>query len=515
MTWIRENIKLLLILAVAAGIRLYGLDSISLWHDEAFSALLIKYSWPEMFYRIGLDVHPPAYYVFLRIWHYIFGDSLFALRGMSAFFGVGTVLAGYLLVRDTLKNRFPALLAAALIAINPFQAQYVTEARMYTMGACFALLAAWFLIRALESEERYLANGEGRKSMLWAYAGFVISMAVIIYTHYYLLFIASAIALYGAIYHLRMKSSLRGYGHYLGSLALVGLTYVPWLPTFLFQYRQVGAGYWIPPMDIWSIPSTFWTMLTGITIDLSKILSKIYVTFAFFFSAYIIFRFLRRTESFHKWLIALALAAPFGGAMLFFLLAKLQGSSSSVYLVRYFLFASAFYTIILGVWLSEIRRRLGFWLLILALLLLNGWGIFHYWNDMKPAERPGMSAASEYLRAEVSPSDKLFVGSSFMFFNFKYYNPTSIRPLLFTGGNRSVHNLPHFAGTAILTDEDLLPEFSEGVRTGDTVWLIWTNGFGSSKPGVPAGWQEEGERSFAEIRPYVGTYVYITKYRVP
>ena len=55
---------LIVILLIGAILRYYHNTDISLWHDEAFSALLIKYNWSEMMYRIGLDVHPPAYYVF-------------------------------------------------------------------------------------------------------------------------------------------------------------------------------------------------------------------------------------------------------------------------------------------------------------------------------------------------------------------------------------------------------------------------------------------------------------------
>jgi uncharacterized membrane protein len=72
----------------ALAVRLYKLTAISLWHDEAFSALLVRYSWSEMIHRIGLDVHPPMYYIFLRFWHYLFGDSLFSLRAFSVLFGL-------------------------------------------------------------------------------------------------------------------------------------------------------------------------------------------------------------------------------------------------------------------------------------------------------------------------------------------------------------------------------------------------------------------------------------------
>jgi hypothetical protein len=74
--------------------------------------------------------------------------------------------------------------------------------------------------------------------------------------------------------------------------------------------------------------------------------------------------------------------------------------------------------------------------------------------------------------------------------------------------------MQHFEGTAILTDADLVPHFSEAVKTGDTVWLLWTNGFGGSKPEVPANWKQTDEAGFAEVRPYVGTWIIVTKYLV-
>ncbi|MEK7075360.1 MAG: glycosyltransferase family 39 protein, partial [Patescibacteria group bacterium] len=122
------------IILVAALLRLFNLTAISLWHDEAFSALLVNYSWQEMFYRIGLDVHPPFYYVILRLWSDLFGHSLFALRGFSVFFGIATIWAVYGFIKIAFKKESLALATALLLAVNPFQIQYVTEARMYTLG---------------------------------------------------------------------------------------------------------------------------------------------------------------------------------------------------------------------------------------------------------------------------------------------------------------------------------------------------------------------------------------------
>ena len=125
-----------------------------------------------------------------------------------------------------------------------------------------------------------------------------------------------------------------------------------------------------------------------------------------------------------------------------------------------------------------------------------------------------MAAASKFINANATPQDAIYLGTSFEFFNFKYYNDTGIKPLLYTGGSTKVSDLPHFAGTALLTDEDLLPNFSIHVRPGNTVWLLWTNGFGSNKPPVPKNWTQIDEKGFAEVRPYVGTWIVVTEYKV-
>ncbi|MCL5774841.1 MAG: glycosyltransferase family 39 protein [Patescibacteria group bacterium] len=514
------------ILIVAAALRLINLTSISLWHDEAFSALLIRYSWSEMLYRIGLDVHPPMYYIFLRIWHYGFGDSLFALRGMSVFFGVLTVWAAWLLVKEAFKSEKVALWAALLVAVNPFSVQYVTEARMYTMGAFFAVLAAYFLVRALHQQKALFEAGTQnmpnlpgsrslKRKMLFSYLGFALSIIVLIYTHYYLLFTAAAICFYGLLHlYFHHQGTIKKYAWLLISFAIMVVSYLPWLKTFLFQYKQVGAGYWIPPMDVWSIPSTLWTLLFGIGHDVTKTRTQILLVVTFIFAVYFLYRFIKKTQNFEKWLILLAILAPFAGAFLFYFLSRLKGSGASVYLVRYFLYTSAFLSIALAVWLAEIKQRVLANCLLGVCVLFNLFAVYHFWNDLGVSTKPGMAAAAKFLAANVQPEDKLYVGSSFEFFNFKYYNRTPVRPLLYTGGSRDVHSMPHFAGTAILTNEDLVPDFNEQTRRGDLVWLLWTNGFGSSKPETPKNWAKIDEKGFAEVRPYVGTWVIVTEYKV-
>lgn len=526
----KKYTPLIIILIFGTLLRFYHNLDISLWHDEAFSALMIRYPWGEMFQRLGLDVHPPMYYIFLRLWHYIFGESMLSLRGFSIFFGTAAIWAGYMFTKEAFKNEKAALWAAVFIAINPFQLQYVNEARMYTFGAFFALMAGYFLVKALNTQSELFAGEKlnmpnlpdslkAKRRLFWNYLGFTLSMIIIIYTHYYLFFTATALGLYGLLYlYFHHAGSIKKYLWLLLSFIVIVLSFLPWLKTFLFQYRQVQAGYWISKMTVWSIPSTFWDMLIGFERDTNKQSTQIMLIFVILFSLFMLYRFLRKTESFAKWLTVLAVLAPFGGALLFALLARLKGSGSSVYLDRYFLFGSLFYSVALAVWLKEIKIK---WLAVSLFLIycaLNLTAYIHYWNQLDVKSKPGMSAAAKFLQANVEPKHHVFVGTSYEFFNYKYYgtilNPIPVRPLLFTGGRTQAAQLSHVEGVALLTDADLVPDFVSAVNKEDTIWLVWTKAFGSNKPETPLNWIKIDEKEYQDIRPYPGTVIYVTEYKV-
>lgn len=525
-SFLKRNLALIGIVIGGLLLRLWHLTDISLWHDEAFSALLIKYSWSEMMTRIGLDVHPPIYYIFLRFWSYVFGHSLFSLRGMSVMFGVATIIAGYYFVKYVFRSERAALISALLIAVNPFQVQYVTEARMYTMGAFFAVAAAFALVTALRTQNSFYVNSNNvvlqaklKKCFLWNYALFALCSAILIYTHYYLLFMVAALGLYAIFYcAMNFHTEFKKYIWVVISGIAIGISFIPWLNIFLFQFKQVGGGYWIPPMDRWSIPSTLWELLLRLPVNYGEMIWKLTEAqwawlFITILTGAIIIRFLWKYTETEKWLVLGAFLAPFGGAILFLILAKIQGNDSSVYLVRYFIFCSSFYLIIVALFISRLRIKQIGYALVVILVGLNLYSIWNYWDLIQVQTKPGMAAAGKFLDANVEPTHKIYVGSSFQFFNYKYYNHTSVKPLLFTDG-RYTHDLPHYAGTAILTDEDLVLNFSDTTSSGDTIWLIWTNGFGGTKPATPEKWEQVAETVYPEIRPYVGTIVYVTQYKV-
>lgn len=529
---VKKHLPLIIILIIGTILRFYHNLDISIWHDEAFSALLIKYPWGEMMHRIGLDVHPPMYYIFLRLWHYLFGDSVLSLRGFSVFFGVAGIWAVWLFVKTAFKNQKAANWAALLTALNPFIADFSTEARMYTFGAFFAVMAAYFLVKALEEQKSYYEDQvlnmpnlprdiSLKRGYIWHYLGFAASTAVIMLTHYFLLFTAAALCFYGLIYHIfHYRFQYKKYILLLTAYCLIIASFLPWLKVFLFQYRQVGAGYWIPPMNIWSIPGTLWTILINLNHDETNPVTQKILILVVLFSLFFFWRMLKKTQSWSKWLAVLLTIAPFCGAILFAMLARLKGSHSSVYQERYFLYAGMFYIVALSVWLSEIKAK---WLaacLLAAYSVFNLYAFYYHWQGLNVPQKPGMAAAAHYLGANVETGQKVFVGTSYEFFNYKYYEltyfplPSGQHPLLFTGGRPDVSQISHVEGVAILSNADLAADFSSGVKSGDTTWLLWTYAFGSNKPNVPGNWTQIDQREFPDVRPYVGTSIYVTEYRV-
>jgi len=499
------------ILILGGLLRYYNNTAVALWHDEAFSALYIRYPFSEMMHRIALDVHPPLYYWVLRLWSYVFSSSLLSLRSLSILFGVLTILAGYLFVKEAFsasakatggsaeavakagKNEKLAMLAAFFLAINPFQIQYSLEARMYTLGTFLVLFSSYLLVKALNSNKT------------WVWIAYAISVAACFYTHYYLFFSVAAQGLYFIYYLFQQKRftldyrrdslTLKGLGSYILSL----LIFAPWIPTLLVQIKRVEKAYWIPAPDRWSIPGTIWKMTFG-----GQGNDHITLLIATLAAVGLLIYFWRETKPPVRWFIIFGVAIPFAASLLL-------SFKQAIYLDRYFVFASLYFTILIAATLYLVpkyttRRTLTIVFAIVSMALF-----FKNWKDLGQIDqKPGVSAASAVINADAQPNDKIYVGSSFVYFTFRYYNQTPIHPLLYSSG--PLESIPHFSGTALLNNDDLILDFSQA-KKNDTVWLLWTTGFGGTKPNVPGKWQKIDEQKFGDTPGFKGD-IYVTKYRI-
>lgn len=219
-------LALTLTLALAAALRFYALPRQSFWADEGNSVALATRPAAAILAAAAADIHPPAYYLLLKLWGGLFGLGESGARSFSALVGVLLVGALGLLGRRLGGARVGAL-AALLAAVHPFLIYYSQEARMYELLALCAVVAALALAELLPPRP-FSPRG------IALYAG---AALLGLYTHYAFPLHLIALNLFffwaaGAADRARLRARLRGW---IGLNLAAALLFLPWLPTALRQ----------------------------------------------------------------------------------------------------------------------------------------------------------------------------------------------------------------------------------------------------------------------------------------
>ena len=240
---------MILILWLATGLRFYHLDAQSFWNDEGNSARLSERPLDLIIEGTASDIHPPFYYLLLRGWRELLGDTEFGLRSFSAFAGILAVAATLALGRLFFRQRegpprrttVVILVASFLAAVNPALVYYSQETRMYSILALLSAVSTIALWRWLNA----------KRGTKWAVA-YILTATAGLYTHYFfpaILILHNLIVFYWlfrsfsallfAPSELRQKRSFRKTAvQWLGMMVLIFLLYLPWLPIF---WRQAGG----------------------------------------------------------------------------------------------------------------------------------------------------------------------------------------------------------------------------------------------------------------------------------
>lgn len=265
----RFAILILLLLLLATGLRFHKLDAQSFWNDEGNSARLSERSLPLIIEGTASDVHPPLYYLLLRGWRELLGESEFGLRSFSAFAGILTVAAtitlAHLWLRRHRQNGITgvgAVLAAGLLAaVNPALIYYSQETRMYSLLALLTALSTISLVRWLHAQRK----------LSWALAYVFFSTAGL-YTHYFYPAVFIFQGLIVLLWMMRQYITLafaplqlaaephwaRMPLHWLGMVGISFTLYLPWAPVFLRQTTGRTA-------ERAALPSFLWDSLRWMT----------------------------------------------------------------------------------------------------------------------------------------------------------------------------------------------------------------------------------------------------------
>lgn len=225
----------------------------SIWFDEAFGAYLIQFNFIDIARYTAADVHPPLFYWLLKLWSELFGNTEFALRSMSVFFGAIAIIFGYLLTKR-LFNKNAARVGLLFMILSPMLIRYSQEARMYTLVAAIALAATYTLTFAINSKKR----------LPWIIYGILIGLGM--WVHYF----SAIVWISHWVWRADIVRRIAKKGHFIKEFfskewimahVVAIILFLPWLPFFAMQILVIQVfGFWIPP----ATPDTMINFATNI-----------------------------------------------------------------------------------------------------------------------------------------------------------------------------------------------------------------------------------------------------------
>ena len=225
---------LTLVILLFALARLWRLTAACLWFDEIFSVHAANHSWGTMMHFVAADlVHPPLFYIVLKVWITIGGESLLWLRLLPAILSILALVPVFLLAQELKLPAAETTLALMLLAVNGYLIKYAQEVRMYGLLFLLGTCSLWLFASWWRSQKQSTRR-------------FVALMAVnllMVYTHYYgwaLVLLECGLGLF------RYR---RQYQRIIAGLAILVICYVPWLIEIARVYKayrmEQNIG-WIP-----------------------------------------------------------------------------------------------------------------------------------------------------------------------------------------------------------------------------------------------------------------------------
>lgn len=486
----------LLVLIVAGGtlLRALGLGAQTLWFDEALTWRLMDLSFPEMLDAIRNPeaTHPPLFYLLLRAWVGILGDSEIGLRSFSVVCGAITLIGTFGFVRQAcllgssgsdpqFANRV-ALLAVLLVAIAPTQVHAARQARMYALGTALLSLSSWFLLGAL--------SGGARRRSYWILYG--LTATLLCYTHALGTFIVTAHAIFALMYLAfgeRVGGQSRSqWGWCIGVGIGIAVSFLPFLA--MLSEKASGVTWKVPPsVDsvvhntsvVWF--STFatndplpgllaWALLIGLGMLMIGQISA--------------------ADWASRWFGIIPLVVTV------LMLGYSFASGRSIFLSRYLTFVHLTWLAAIAFYLYTLPGFLR-WLSITALLgLWSGISYPSAWRVLGPEANPGMRGAADFVASNISTGEPVLTQRTITVLKANYYfRGTGIEPRLcaLIPGRRFQTQ------GAWLRDEELVA-IDEAIATQAAgVWVLSTSWYDESRDidfPLPGNWKELEVRDFAQ-----------------
>ena len=207
--------------------------------DDYYTLGIVRLPLMEMISATAENVHPPLYYIILKIFCKIFNpaDNLgLVLVGKA----VSLLPVALLLVLSftKIKKEFGILAAGifSFLLVSSFSVMtYATVIRMYSWGLFFITLQLVYLYDIIHRNDTKLA---------WVI--FTIASICAIYTHYFAAI--ASIIIYLVLFAYLLHKNKKELKKWIVSAIVSFVSYLPWIGILLSQVSTVVDYYWIKPI---------------------------------------------------------------------------------------------------------------------------------------------------------------------------------------------------------------------------------------------------------------------------
>ncbi|MDZ8189593.1 MAG: glycosyltransferase family 39 protein [Nostoc sp. ChiSLP02] len=183
--------------------------------------------------------HPPLYFIIARLWMEMFGNSVTAIRSLSAFISLLVFPCLYRLCRELFNNSpLPiADVAIAITIISPIHLVYAKEAQEYILWLVTILLCSISLLRAMHLElqdKDELKKQRRQPDFFTAWSLYAITLAISLYTFLWTGFVALAHGIYViATARFKFTETVR---NYLVATLVSFIAFMPWMTVAIGEF---------------------------------------------------------------------------------------------------------------------------------------------------------------------------------------------------------------------------------------------------------------------------------------
>ncbi|HET9052317.1 MAG TPA: glycosyltransferase family 39 protein [Candidatus Dormibacteraeota bacterium] len=441
------------ITAAGLGARLVALGHQSLWRDEAFTLLVSRRSWLDMYAAVRSDSAPPLSYALTHLAASASG-TVAAVRLPAALAGTAVIPLGAAVGRR-LGGAWAGICAALVCAVTPAAVLPARDARMYALAGALVLAMALTAWRAAERP------GAGRL----AAHGAVVAAALL--TDYFAAFAAVAV-LAGAALALRVEA--RTLARIAAATAAGGAVLLLWLPFATAQLHHAQQPFWVPPVGGDSTLGVLTQFLVGPAVDSdlpqrdTTILLQTLCLFGASLAGALVLFAVPWDPSRRRRAVAYVFIAGFGAAVLMFLVSLAHPILDARYV-------SVVWTPLfplLGLGLSRLRWAAA---LPLAAMAAATWALCSW-----PTRADVETLVHENLDSRVGPADLVLVSPD-----------TYLQVLVYADGATAARthieatSLPWYWGVAAFPPGALLPSVPAGAQRIDVVTQP-----GDDQPAIPS-----------------------------